>query len=107
MKSRGTSKQLADVVEEISDTLSTSLLDQIDDSLSSDTTNSLTFEEFAAENPLYAVLYPNVDQQNRYKRACSRFSATKDTSKLNTYLNDPAVFKDFLLMLSCLQCDSL
>ena len=48
------SNQLADVVEEISDTLSTSLLDQIDDSLSSDTTNSLTFEEFAAENPLYA-----------------------------------------------------
>ena len=38
------SNQLADVVEEISDTLSTSLLDQIDDSLSSDTTNSLTFE---------------------------------------------------------------
>ena len=90
------SNQLADVVEEISDTLSTSLLDQIDDSLSSDTTNSLTFEEFAAENPLYAVLYPNVDQQNRLQEGpVVGFSATKDTSKLNSYLNDPAVLKRF------------
>tara|TARA_B100000242_G_scaffold139557_1_gene99098 strand:- start:1576 stop:4314 length:2739 start_codon:yes stop_codon:yes gene_type:complete len=92
--SEETSNQLADVVEEISDTLSTSLLDQIDDSLLSDTANSLTFEEFAAENPLYALLYPNVDQQNRLQEGpVVGFSATKDTSKLNSYLNDPAVLK--------------
>ncbi len=85
---------LADVTEDISDTLSTSLLDQIDDSLLTDSANTLTFEEFAAENPLYAVLYPNVDQQNRIQEGpVVGFTATKDTSKLNSYLKDPAVIK--------------
>tara|TARA_B100000989_G_scaffold270947_1_gene227377 strand:- start:240 stop:3251 length:3012 start_codon:yes stop_codon:yes gene_type:complete len=84
------------VAEAIDDTLSNDLLDQIDDTLLNDTANSLSFAEFAAENPLYAVLYPNVDQQNRIQEGpVVGFSSTKDTSKLNTYLKDPAVLKRF------------
>ena len=66
------------------------------DSLSSDSSETLSFEEFSINNPLYAVLYPNVDQQNQIQEGpVVGFCAVKDTSVLNDYLNDPAVIKFF------------
>ena len=70
------------------------LADLETDSLSSDSSEALSFEEFAADNPLYAVLYPNVDQQNQIQPGpVVGFCAIKDTSALNTFLDDPAVMK--------------
>ena len=68
------------------------------DSLASDSTDSgLSFEEFAAENPLYAVLYPNVNQQTGQLNPgpVVGVCAVKDTAAVNAYLNDNAVRKFF------------
>ena len=68
------------------------------DSLSSDSASTgLSFEEFASENPLYAVLYPNVNQQTGQLNPgpVVGFCAVKDTAQVNTYLNDKAVIKLF------------
>ena len=62
--------------------------------LSTESANQLSFEEFAQNNPLYAVLYPNVNQQNQIQSGpVVGFCAVKDTSVLNIYLNDSAVMK--------------
>ncbi len=84
----------------IEDTTELTLLEQIEgDSLLSDTSESqLSFEEFAAENPLYAVLYPNIDQNNRPNEGpVVGYCAIKDTSILNMYLADSDVMKNFPL----------
>jgi len=76
----------------------TDLLAEIEaDTLAADSAaNSLSFEEFAAENPLYAVLYPNVDQQNQLREGpVVGFCAIKDTAALNVYLKDDAIRKFF------------
>ena len=69
-----------------------------EDSLSTDTAGAaLSFEEFAAENPLYAVLYPNVNQQTGQLNSgpVVGVCATQDTAQVNAYLNDKAVMKFF------------
>ena len=72
------------------------LADLESDSLRADSSETLSFEEFSINNPLYAVLYPNVDQQNQIQEGpVVGFCAVKDTSVLNDYLNDPAVIKFF------------
>ncbi|MBG65315.1 MAG: protein translocase subunit SecDF [Flavobacteriales bacterium] len=75
------------------------LLSELEDSNNSDTASAgeLSFEEFAAENPLYALLYPNVDQQTGQLNSgpVVGFCAIKDTAELNTYLNDPIINKYF------------
>ena len=68
------------------------------DSLSNDTSsNNLSFEEFASENPLYALLYPNVNQQTGQlnEGPVVGICAIKDTSELNNYLKDDAIRKFF------------
>ena len=82
------------------DTSELALLTQLEgDSAVSDTTDSqLSFEEFAAENPLYAVLYPNIDQNNRPNEGpVVGYCAIKDTATLNKYLADVEVIKNFPL----------
>ena len=67
-----------------------------DDSLSTDSTSAgLSFEEFAAENPLYAVLYPNVNHQTGQLNPgpVVGVCAVKDTAQVNVYLNDKAIIK--------------
>jgi len=90
-----------EIVETEEDTGANSLLSKIEgDSAIADTSSDqLTFEEFSAENPLYAVLYPNVDQQNGQVNPgpVVGYCAVKDTSKLNDYLADPEVMKHFPL----------
>ena len=72
------------------------LADLETDSLATDSAEELSFEEFAQNNPLYAVLYPNVNQQNQIQPGpVVGFCAVKDTSVLNNYLNDPSVMKFF------------
>ena len=70
-----------------------------DDSLFTDSANNsgLSFEEFAAENPLYAVLYPNVNQQTGQlnEGPVVGIAAIKDTAQVNAYLNDKAIIKFF------------
>ncbi|MBC8265628.1 MAG: protein translocase subunit SecDF [Flavobacteriales bacterium] len=97
-------KQIAEteITEEIEeDTSVNSLLSKLEgDSAVSDTSSSqLSFEEFAAENPLYAVLYPNVNQENGQVNPgpVVGFCAVKDTAALNKYLTDPEVMKNFPL----------
>jgi len=88
----------AEVVEEIIEDETTGLLAEIEaDTLAADSAaSSLSFEEFAAENPLYAVLYPNVDQQNQLNPGpVVGFCAVKDTAALNVYLKDDAIRKFF------------
>ena len=59
-------------------------------------TASLTFEQFAAENPLYAVLNPNLDQNNQpIQGPVCGFAAVKDTAKVNSYLSMPEVKDSF------------
>ena len=84
--------------EDISDLIDDDnlLADLETDSLSADSADQLSFEEFAQNNPLYAVLYPNVNQQNQIQPGpVVGFCAVKDTSELNNYLNEPAVMKFF------------
>ena len=88
----GTEEEIIDT-DEVAD-----LLAEIEaDTATVDTAaNSLSFEEFAAENPLYAVLYPNVDQQNQLREGpVVGFCAVKDTTVLNGYLKDDAIRKFF------------
>ena len=65
------------------------------DTLDSDSTLNRSFEEFAAENPLYALLYPNVDQQTSQLNSgpVVGFCAIKDTAALNAYLMDENIKK--------------
>ncbi|HIL66776.1 MAG TPA: protein translocase subunit SecDF [Flavobacteriales bacterium] len=82
------------------DTSTNSLLSKLEgDSAISDTSDSqLSFEQFAAENPLYAVLYPNINQDNKPNEGpVVGFCAIKDTVKLNKYLADVEVMKNFPL----------
>ena len=94
------SAEEVEVAEEIIEEEESNLLADVleGDSLSSDSTDSgLSFEEFAAENPLYAVLYPNVNQQTGQLNPgpVVGVCAVKDTAAVNAYLNDNAVRKFF------------
>ncbi len=87
-------------LEETTDTIdeTTKLLAEIEaDTLTADSSVSRSFEEFATENPLYALLYPNVDQQTSQLNTgpVVGFCAVKDTSALNVYLKDEAIRKFF------------
>ena len=85
-----------DTTEAIDD--ATKLLAEIEaDTLTADSSVSRSFEEFATENPLYALLYPNVDQQTSQLNTgpVVGFCAVKDTSALNVYLKDEAIRKFF------------
>ena len=55
--------------------------------LASDST-SLSAEQFNKDNPLYAVLFPNINQSNQPNSGpvCG-ISSIKDTAKVNAYLN--------------------
>ncbi|MDB9910463.1 protein translocase subunit SecDF [Flavobacteriales bacterium] len=92
--------QLEEVVEQEDTTQdkTSDLLAEIEaDTLAADSAaNNLSFEEFASENPLYALLYPNVDQQNQLNEGpVVGFCAVKDTAALNVYLKDDAIRKFF------------
>jgi len=83
-------------IEETTETIdeTTKLLAEIEaDTLTADSSVSRSFEEFATENPLYALLYPNVDQQTSQLNTgpVVGFCAIKDTAALNSYLNDPII----------------
>ena len=85
-------------VEEIENTVDQKpLLSDIEDQLASDSADAvLSFEHFAKENPLYAVLYPNIDQHGQLNLGpVVGFCAVKDTTQLNIYLSDNAVMKFF------------
>ena len=58
------------------------------DSLASD--SSAVLNEF---NPLYEVLYPNVNQQGQSNGPIVGYSAIKDTATVNGYLKHPKVLK--------------
>jgi len=88
--------EIEDTTETIDD--AAKLLAEIEaDTLTADSSVSRSFEEFATENPLYALLYPNVDQQTSQLNTgpVVGFCAVKDTSALNVYLKDDAIRKFF------------
>ena len=57
---------------------------------------AMTAEQFSRENPLYAVLFPNLNQSNQPNEGpvCG-ISSIKDTAAVNAYLNMDEV-KDIL-----------
>lgn len=76
------------------DTSKTALLDKIktDSSTAAGDSSAKSFEEFAKENPLFAVLSPaifqNAQGQSEYQRGpVIGYSLFKDTSKVNAILN--------------------
>jgi SecD/SecF fusion protein len=77
-----------DDVVEVSDSLSINEL-LSDESLDADTT---TFDDFAKENPFYAVLNPNLNQSRQPNPGpvCG-FSAVKDTAQVNAFLKTEEV----------------
>lgn len=90
--------EAASTLEE--DTSANALLSKLEgDSAIADTSDAqLSFEEFAKENPLYAVLYPNIDQNNRPNEGpVVGYCAIKDTTVLNKYLGDVELMKNFPL----------
>ena len=93
-ETKTTIEALADTTDKTND-----LLAEIEsDSLSADTSGSLSFQEFANENPLYALLFPNLDQQNQLREGpVVGVCAVKDTAALNDYLQDDAIRKFFPL----------
>ena len=64
-----------------------SLLGELSSDSALTDTSSLTFEQFASENPFYALLIPSLDQNNQPLQgpACG-FAAVKDTAKVNSIL---------------------
>jgi len=66
-----------------------SLLEMLEnDSTLTDDELTQTREQFNKENPLFAVLTPNITKDNKYVEGASvGFSHFKDTSKVNDYLN--------------------
>lgn len=62
------------------------------DKAKSDTSQEAKFEEFKNENPLFAVLQPAVDNNNRYVESpVVGYVRALDTAQLNSYLNNPDV----------------
>ncbi|MFO8128608.1 MAG: protein translocase subunit SecDF [Bacteroidales bacterium] len=79
-------EELADLTASQDTAEEGSLLDQIegDTSLSGE---ERSFEEYASENPLFAYLMINVDQENRPVDAATiGYAAIKDTARINTML---------------------
>ena len=82
------------------------LQDEFDSSLSIDDLSSnnemnsdsaaMTVEQFSRENPLYAVLFPNLNQSNQPNEGpvCG-ISSVKDTSAVNAYLKMDEVMNIF------------
>ncbi len=67
------------------------LLSNLGDDNDSDSTE-YTFEDFSKENPLFAVLQPNVDNNNRYQESpIIGYARARDTSAINSYFNLPKV----------------
>ena len=66
------------------------------DSESASDSAAMTAEQFSRENPLYAVLFPNLNQSNQPNEGpvCG-ISSVKDTATVNSYLNMDEV-KDIL-----------
>lgn len=95
--SQSVAKNAADTTAK--DSTKSSLTDQLasagGDSTKKDTTGKQSFEQFAKENPLYAVLSPSVQQQGNQsfytKGASIGYALTKDTSKVNQIFNSPRV----------------
>lgn len=84
-------EELLAVTEEAA-TEETSLIDQLAaDSALADTA-ALTFDQFASENPFYAVLMPSLDQNNQpVPGPVCGIAAVKDTAQVNAYLARPEV----------------
>jgi SecD/SecF fusion protein len=87
------------IVEEVITEKTTETTEGVTDLLAEIEPNTRSYEEFATENPLYALLYPNVDQQTSQLNTgpVVGFCSVKDTSALNVYLKDDAIRK-FLLV---------
>lgn len=96
-----TTDETSELAEESTDNTDDLISDLAIDELSSDSetssdSTSLDAEQFSRENPLYAVLYPNISQTNQANGGpvCG-ISSIKDTSKVNEFLRMEEV-KDIL-----------
>jgi len=90
LRSQVVEDEEVELVQEVVENDSLSITELLnDESVDSDTT---TFDEFAKENPFYAVLNPNLNQSRQPNPGpvCG-FAATKDTAQVNTYLKSEEV----------------
>ncbi len=89
------SEKSADTKESVKDSTDTesSLLSELEAGAETDSTGSPTnLDDFKKQYPLFAVLNPSTDQQGQlFPGPVVGTSHSKDTSKVNTYLNLPQV----------------
>ena len=88
----------SDKKDVVSDDFEDDLFDFEGDTLESDTTQSA--DQFFDENPFFALMFPNVDQQTGNVREGPALGScnVKDTAELNSLLNDEKIKVFFLRM---------
>jgi len=81
----------SDKKDDVSDGFEDDLFDFEGDTLESDTTQSA--DQFFDENPFFALMFPNVDQQtgNVREGPALGYCNVKDTAELNSLLNDEKI----------------
>tara|TARA_B100001939_G_scaffold346798_1_gene366526 strand:- start:482 stop:3505 length:3024 start_codon:yes stop_codon:yes gene_type:complete len=81
----------SDKKDDVSDGFEDDLFDFEGDTLESDTTQSA--DQFFDENPFFALMFPNVDQQTGNVREGPALGScnVKDTAELNSLLNDEKI----------------
>ena len=81
----------SDKQDDVSDDFEDDLFDFEGDTLESDTTQSA--DQFFDENPFFALMFPNVDQQTGNVREGPALGScnVKDTAELNSLLNDEKI----------------
>ncbi|MBR77006.1 MAG: protein translocase subunit SecDF [Flavobacteriales bacterium] len=81
----------SDKKDDVSDDFEDDLFDFEGDTLESDTTQSA--DQFFDENPFFALMFPNVDQQTGNVREGPALGScnVKDTAELNSLLNDEKI----------------
>lgn len=63
---------------------------------STDTSQAARIEEYKQDNPLFSILFPSVDQNNRYNESpMIGYARALDTALLNQYLSYPEVLDAF------------
>ncbi len=90
-----TKQNLPSLLSDTTQTDTTSLLQQAEAKAKKDTSQqSKTFEEFAKEHPLFALLRPYVDEKGNLIRpndAAVGYALKKDIKKINEYLSLPEI----------------
>tara|TARA_B110000263_G_scaffold113248_1_gene98834 strand:- start:2344 stop:5358 length:3015 start_codon:yes stop_codon:yes gene_type:complete len=95
--SESTDSNIEDNIDKLEEEGDDLLSDLESDSVSSDLSETLSFEDWAIDNPWFGLARPNLNQQDGqlFDGPVVGFCEIKDTSALNVYLKDPELVKIF------------